>query len=281
MDMDVTHAEVQRELLAQYQRFRRVARRLNRSLVDSLDSEAIDEAGERLGILKRGVLIFDTEDMATVLMDYAIHHVYRDGRNAVARYLETHPGPAESEEMLVLRGLADVRYSILHVANVFRGFAVEMDDFLRGERLLLIDVALSSTASQDFVLAGNVLCQGTFWMTSGAALPLSAQVVRTLARPIRQSFGTKPEDFRHLSRARQADLAALVIRTCLEKGMAEHIAYDEPDTRWGGPHFHQARRRALDTIEPSLAESRASRLGRNDPCPCGSGRKYKVCCGRR
>lgn len=20
--------------------------------------------------------------------------------------------------------------------------------------------------------------------------------------------------------------------------------------------------------------------GRNDPCPCGSGRKYKVCCGR-
>ncbi|WP_420410429.1 SEC-C metal-binding domain-containing protein [Hoeflea sp.] len=20
--------------------------------------------------------------------------------------------------------------------------------------------------------------------------------------------------------------------------------------------------------------------GRNDPCPCGSGRKYKACCGR-
>ncbi|MBM3188447.1 MAG: hypothetical protein FJZ90_06970, partial [Chloroflexi bacterium] len=22
-------------------------------------------------------------------------------------------------------------------------------------------------------------------------------------------------------------------------------------------------------------------LGRNDPCPCGSGKKYKQCCGRR
>jgi preprotein translocase subunit SecA len=22
------------------------------------------------------------------------------------------------------------------------------------------------------------------------------------------------------------------------------------------------------------------RVGRNDPCPCGSGKKYKVCCGR-
>ncbi len=23
-----------------------------------------------------------------------------------------------------------------------------------------------------------------------------------------------------------------------------------------------------------------SKVGRNDPCPCGSGRKYKKCCGR-
>ncbi|NQT67029.1 MAG: SEC-C domain-containing protein [Actinobacteria bacterium] len=22
-----------------------------------------------------------------------------------------------------------------------------------------------------------------------------------------------------------------------------------------------------------------SRVGRNDPCPCGSGKKYKKCCG--
>ena len=23
----------------------------------------------------------------------------------------------------------------------------------------------------------------------------------------------------------------------------------------------------------------AARVGRNDPCPCGSGKKYKKCCG--
>jgi uncharacterized protein YecA (UPF0149 family) len=22
------------------------------------------------------------------------------------------------------------------------------------------------------------------------------------------------------------------------------------------------------------------KIGRNDPCPCGSGKKYKMCCGR-
>ena len=30
----------------------------------------------------------------------------------------------------------------------------------------------------------------------------------------------------------------------------------------------------------SPASSRSAKVGRNDPCPCGSGRKYKKCCGR-
>jgi preprotein translocase subunit SecA len=25
----------------------------------------------------------------------------------------------------------------------------------------------------------------------------------------------------------------------------------------------------------------SDRVGRNDPCPCGSGKKYKQCCGRK
>ncbi|MGC2082083.1 MAG: SEC-C metal-binding domain-containing protein, partial [Bradyrhizobium sp.] len=27
------------------------------------------------------------------------------------------------------------------------------------------------------------------------------------------------------------------------------------------------------------ARSNAPKVGRNDPCPCGSGKKYKKCCG--
>jgi preprotein translocase subunit SecA len=25
----------------------------------------------------------------------------------------------------------------------------------------------------------------------------------------------------------------------------------------------------------------SSKVGRNDPCPCGSGKKYKDCCGKK
>jgi hypothetical protein len=30
----------------------------------------------------------------------------------------------------------------------------------------------------------------------------------------------------------------------------------------------------------SLAQRKAAKIGRNDPCPCGSGKKYKHCCGK-
>jgi len=39
------------------------------------------------------------------------------------------------------------------------------------------------------------------------------------------------------------------------------------------------RRRFRVSAAPPRAPRRASRVGRNQPCPCGSGRKYKRCCG--
>ncbi|MDR1920562.1 MAG: SEC-C domain-containing protein, partial [Candidatus Adiutrix sp.] len=41
--------------------------------------------------------------------------------------------------------------------------------------------------------------------------------------------------------------------------------------------------RGAAAVEPAKArpETRAQpKVGRNDPCPCGSGKKYKQCCGR-
>jgi tetratricopeptide (TPR) repeat protein len=37
---------------------------------------------------------------------------------------------------------------------------------------------------------------------------------------------------------------------------------------------------ALDAARPSIAPRRATKVARNAPCPCGSGQKYKKCCGR-
>lgn len=37
--------------------------------------------------------------------------------------------------------------------------------------------------------------------------------------------------------------------------------------------------RKLNALGPVTAAERGPKVGRNDPCPCGSGKKYKKCCG--
>ena len=51
----------------------------------------------------------------------------------------------------------------------------------------------------------------------------------------------------------------------------EQIEYHEPvmffnKSDWAGP--------------ADSADKKDKKVGRNDPCPCGSGKKYKKCCGR-
>jgi len=41
-------------------------------------------------------------------------------------------------------------------------------------------------------------------------------------------------------------------------------------------HKEKGQRRSLDPIEQVVRED--TKVGRNDPCPCGSGKKYKKCC---
>ena len=49
----------------------------------------------------------------------------------------------------------------------------------------------------------------------------------------------------------------------------------------GGGEMQEASSRrqgeAAVTVKPIVRE--AAKVGRNDPCPCGSGKKYKKCCG--
>ena len=57
---------------------------------------------------------------------------------------------------------------------------------------------------------------------------------------------------------------------------AEHL-YTLP--QWDGIYDEETRKRL--TLEQKKARTivKGEKIGRNDPCPCGSGKKYKKCCG--
>ena len=45
--------------------------------------------------------------------------------------------------------------------------------------------------------------------------------------------------------------------------------------------FDEAKKKELYRIaKKANTVIKGAKIGRNDPCPCGSGKKYKFCCGR-
>ena len=78
------------------------------------------------------------------------------------------------------------------------------------------------------------------------------------------------------------------------KDMMEHVRFDIIHhifhinlERFNHHELERKRERELEhlnmiggdtTAEP--AQRKADKVGRNAPCPCGSGKKYKKCCGK-
>ena len=54
---------------------------------------------------------------------------------------------------------------------------------------------------------------------------------------------------------------------------------DEP-VAMGGDMPAQQQIPERERRKPETVRREAPKVGRNDPCPCGSGKKYKHCCGR-
>lgn len=58
---------------------------------------------------------------------------------------------------------------------------------------------------------------------------------------------------------------------------AEHL-YNLPE--WDSVLDEEKRQEIEKAYKKSKTVVKPPKIGRNDPCPCGSGKKYKNCCGR-
>ncbi|MDQ0151272.1 SEC-C metal-binding domain-containing protein [Eubacterium multiforme] len=51
--------------------------------------------------------------------------------------------------------------------------------------------------------------------------------------------------------------------------------------QWEGIFSEEKRKEIQKKYRESKIVRNDDKIGRNDPCPCGSGKKYKKCCGRK
>lgn len=226
-----THAD----LLPRYKQLRQSGVKLNVKLGKMVSRSEMDEGGKRLGILDGDVLLLDTDDEIVVLMDYCLHDVRRYGVTPIQRYRQSNPPPEGSDECVLLQALTQSRFSVFAVKSTEPGVGVQLEDLLRGGEFFLTDVSFGQTASAGMVMAMRVMEADGITMTTGAALPMgrmSAAQRRRLAKGLRDEF--KGVDFANMAPEETSDLAATVLRYCLEEGAAEAIAYAKPGELSGG-----------------------------------------------
>jgi hypothetical protein len=239
--------------------------RLNSLLVKTIPKKTLEECGRILGFFRKGTLFFESEDETSVLMDYCIFYPQPDGRNLIARYLEKSPPPPGSDEMAALQEMARAYYSLFQVLGVERGVGVSVRDLLRGKTGFIADVGFGNTAQRHMMLATRIIPTEDFLMTGGAALPVDASAAERISRELKRTgYFTGTFDYEQITPRQEAEVAALIIRACRSTGMSSRITYAEP----------------ARPDRPTSSGSEVRQIGRNDPCPCGSGKNFKACCGR-
>lgn len=131
---------------------------------------------------------------------------------------------------------------------------------------------------------------GTF---SGGVREYAPALLATFLAAACDARGVEPEDVEEpdLKQALLGTIAKLHVPATIREEIpalcGAFLAQLESEGRLGGgrslgAYVHALREAFCDAAsgKPRPVVRPGSRIGRNDPCPCGSGRKYKKCCMR-
>src|SRR5215471_8220508 len=158
-----------RQDVERYRSLRAVSMELNHRILKTIPRQALDEIGDALGIRRNSALVFDSEDMTSVMMDCCLYDWYENGKNLVQRYAETHPATPGTDEGYLLQACLQAKYRILMVQSAVPGAGIHCQDVLNGGELFLMDIAMSqSVPNGNAALATRTISLGKYCMTGGA-----------------------------------------------------------------------------------------------------------------
>ena len=251
------------QLVARYKELRKIIFELqNDALPKYISKRTLDVCGKKLGVLQNNTFILDDMDQMGVIIEYCIYDYREGGLNAVARYIADSQLDPGSDEYAVVKAMSESFHTLVQVENVLPGVGAIVNDLMGDRQFLLVDLGLGRTAAKGMVIATRLLPFEGFVTTSGAALPVDMETLEEIFDYAFQHYGTEDGEYIEVDIRQKADLTAAIIRMCLEANASEHIRYEDVENQPVNSPLH-----------------RETRIGRNEPCPCGSGKKYKRCCG--
>jgi hypothetical protein len=217
-----------------YRRFRALGMDLSQKISETAPRQAYYEVGEAIGILHNGVLVFDSMDMSSVLMDCCLYDWFEDGKNLVQRYAEKHPAKPGTDESYLLNAYLQAKYRVLVVQSTVPDAGLYCQDVLNSEELFVMDVAFSrSVPSGGMALATRTIPLGEYWMTGGAALPINS------GNAIKNAL-SRIESGRDKSLESPSSVALMMVRACLAAGAADYVTYETAQGKSARPQ-HESR----------------------------------------
>jgi hypothetical protein len=264
------------DLVGQYKRYNRIVQKMHSTLLKHLPQKAIDVCGRNLGIMVRGTLVFRDEDESCVLMDHCLYDYYENGLNTVQRFLKQSPPEPGSDESIVLRAMADSFFTLVQIEEIAEPLGVWVYDLFTDRKYLLADLSMAATAWEDVILATRIIPYDDFVTTSGAARPVDEESYDLIYEYLDRFVGD--EGFYYIEGNQVPKVNGAILRICLEQP-EDSIPFRHlnPDREDQNPYLDDQNPYVEEVCDPIHADPR---IGRNDPCPCGSGKKYKKCCAR-
>jgi hypothetical protein len=251
------------QLVSRYKELRKIIFDLqNNALLQYISKKALDVCGKKLKVLQNNAFVLDDIDQIGVVMDYCIYDYQEEGLNIVAKYITDSQLDPDSDEYTVVRAMSESFYTLVQVVDVQPGIGAIVNDLMGDRQFLLVDMGLGRTAVKGLVIATRLLPFEDFVTTSGAVLPVDMETLEEIFDYAFKHYGTEDGEYIEVDLRQKADLTAAIIRICLEANASDYIEYEDVE----------------DTTITSPIH-RESRIGRNESCPCGSGKKYKRCCG--
>ncbi len=89
--------------------------------------------------------------------------------------------------------------------------------------------------------------------------------------------------FEEMLQAVQSRVTAMLFKVKLTSGESARSVYNIAQTRHDQMQMDYSQANDAQAGQPppvaKTIRKKTPKVGRNDPCPCGSGKKYKKCCG--
>ena len=233
------------------------------------DAERVRSQRAQLGLDGRFVLPLD--DQLIVQVEWAAHDVWLDGQSMLMRVVADPPELSDGALRALCNRLA-ARYSVFRLNELAPEVGVEFEDLIFGGKFAVLDLPMAENRKPGDLIATRIFWSGDYWTHSSGRFFPRPQQVPAIRQQVKEIVGdSRYQDLAAIVRSR---VATAIIRACAD----DMPTLDPHELDWGV--LNKYKKPAPAGLTPPRRGNTGPRVGRNAPCPCGSGKKYKQCCGK-